>query len=223
VPFADDALRQFSRVILGLQANLFNLPNPYTSALASSIPGNFPKNSSLREMPGNNKVLLSTLQVGSVLLCNASVWDIEYTSTNGSMNFLKGSLSHLDTSQTINAPVTILQKSVESFLKSSVAIALFQSYSGAEVLRRFAAAYSRVTLALGASSLDEKLGISQRQSTKMIVARVPTAPLWSVVVGFDVYRSWVLLYRYCLAGFLEWKREGCAGITEGRRDGRYQF
>jgi hypothetical protein len=166
-----------------LEPDGFNLPNPYVLGLATSIPGH-------SELPNNTNIVSDVGQNGLVMMCTTSVWDLTYSSSNKSTTITDAKLSDLDTSQTVAAPVTISQQSVQGFIESDLSIALFSSSTVNEMVSTFATSFSHLTLAFAAPSFDPIPATSVSSSTTAIVACVPVAPLWALV---GVAAAYILL------------------------------
>jgi hypothetical protein len=160
-----------------LEPDGFNLPNPYVLGLATSIPGQLDTS----ELSNDPNIVPDVGQNGFVMMCTTSVWDLTYSSSNNSMTITDAKLSNLNTSQTVTAPVTMSTQSVQRFIESDLAVALFSSSTVNEMVSTFATSFSRLTLAFAASSFDHIPATSVFSSTTKIVACVSVAPLWALV------------------------------------------
>jgi hypothetical protein len=166
-----------------LAPDRFNLPNPYVLGLATSIPGVLDKS----ELSSDPNIVPDADQNGFVMMCTTSVWDLTYSSSNNSMTITDATLSDLDTSQTVAAPVMISTQSVQGFIESDLSVALFSSSTVDEMVSTFATSFSRLTLAFAAPSFDSIPATSVFSSTTAIVACVPVAPLWALIGLAAVY------------------------------------
>jgi hypothetical protein len=120
-----------------------------------------------------------------VMLCQTFVWDISYRSFNGTSIIEEANLSNLTMPQTMSGPA-IDRGGLESLsaasLSSSLTIPMVASTTVDEFLSKFAAVYNQITLAYVAGSFDAIASTTARKSSTNIVACVPMAPLWTLVV-----------------------------------------
>jgi hypothetical protein len=186
-PFAG-TISADTMVVQALKFDTFNLPNPYIIAIAGAIAASNQTDNPVFASP---EVLGSGDFPAVILTCNTSVWDISYRSVNGTILVDKATLSNLNVSQTVSGPLIITADFAKSLpvtsLSDSLATSMMASRSIDEFLSNFAAAYSQVTLSYAAGAFDPIPGTSSMTASTKIVACVPIAPLWSLVVLAGIY------------------------------------
>ena len=180
---------QTTMAVQALKSDALNLPNPYIVAIAGAIAASVQTDNPVFASP---QVLESGDFPAVILTCNTSVWDISYRSVNGTILVDKATLSNLDVSQTVSGPL-VVTAGYENYslpltsLSDNLATSMMASRSMDEFLSNFAAAYSQVTLSYAAGAFDPIPGTSSMMSSTKIVACVPIAPLWSLVVLAGIY------------------------------------
>jgi hypothetical protein len=115
------------------------------------------------------------------LTCTSTVYDMEYSSVNGSITRWEASVS--------NSSVANIFQSIQSQafvgtnqLQEAAAMAMFSNTS-AQVAELFAQAYGRVSMAGAAGALQSTPGLEAQARSTIIAARVPYAPLIALVVA----------------------------------------
>jgi hypothetical protein len=193
-PFAG-MISQTTMAIQALKSDTWNLPNPYIAAIAGAIAASVQKDNPVFTSP---EVLESGDFPAVILTCDTSVWDISYRSVNGTILVDNATLSNLNVSQTVSGPLVAAedQKSLPSTsLSDSLGTSMMASQSIDELLSKFAAAYSQVTLSYAAGAFDAIPGTSSMTASTKIVACIPIAPLWSLTALAGIY----FLLGTCLA------------------------
>lgn len=163
----------------------YNLPNPYNFILQAV--GTEQLRANLSNDP-NMVIVSNSFFSNTILRCNATIYDVVYTSINGTITIENYQPSNLNMSQSINGPtifsllsVASKQATLQSFIQSGFSYALFSSDSVKQMSRSFADAYSRVTLAFGSVALDPVKTLAEQERTVSLVTCVPKAPLWTLV------------------------------------------
>ncbi|KAE9973373.1 hypothetical protein BLS_008360 [Venturia inaequalis] len=163
----------------------YNLPNPYNFILQAV--GTEQLRTSLSKDP-EMVVVSNSFFSNTILRCNTTIYDVIYTSINGTVNIEDHQPSNLNMSQSINGPTIFSllsasskQATLQSFVQSGFSYALFSSDSVAQMSQSFANAYSRVTLAFGSVALTPVETLVEQERTESLVTCVPKAPLWTLV------------------------------------------
>ena len=131
-----------------------------------------------------------------VLHCETSVYDLIYTWLNGSVSSPSLTLSNGTTGGLV-AATTIYEHALP---KLEIA-AILSSYSGSaqELATKWADQYSGIALALSSGVMTPRPNILEQIRTQQLVARVPRAPLYALVLLNLIYAALgVLLAIYAL-------------------------
>ncbi|TID18916.1 hypothetical protein E6O75_ATG06037 [Venturia nashicola] len=163
----------------------YNLPNPYNFVLQAV--GTERLRPNLSSDP-SMAVVSNSFFSNTILRCNTTIYDVIYTSINGTVEIEDLQLSNPDMSQSINGPtvfsllsVASEQATLQSFVQSGFSYALFSSDSTKQMSQSFADAYGRVTLAFGSVALSPMETLAEQERTVSLVTCVPKAPLWTLV------------------------------------------
>jgi len=173
ISFYTDSSMQDNSTSKGVQ-------NPYYFALAAS------QNQALgavnQELLKDPEVLKSTHGATVyVLSCSSTVYDMEYSTVNGTVTRWIGRES--------NSSVTNIVQSVQAqtstgnnYLQQAASLSMFSNTS-AEVAEVFAQAYGRITMSLAAGAFQSTPGLEAQSRSSIIAARVPFAPLFALIVA----------------------------------------
>jgi len=147
--------------------------NPYYFAAVASV------NQNVGRMPAlqNDPELASGLHGSTifVLFCNATVYDLEYTSVNNTITRFITRPSNASTVNIIQGSQQYTYVGDPNLLQAS-SIAGFSNTSQ-EVADQFALAYSQTALGAASGAFTPQPAIESQLRTDMLVARVPKAPL----------------------------------------------
>lgn len=119
--------------------------------------------------------------VSFVLLCAATVYDIQYNSVNGTVTKFIATPSN-------DSTVNIWQGSMafpllgSPQLQQAASLAALSS-SAQELADKIAFAYSKLALAMGAEAVTPTPALAAQERSSSLVARVPAAPLFTLVVA----------------------------------------
>ena len=119
-----------------------------------------------------------------VLKCNTSVYDLVYTYRNGTITEPLLSLANASTGGLIAAPMN------EDFALSNmetVAKVASISSSAQQLADKWAKSHSQIALGLSAGVMSSKPSSSEHQRIEMLVARIPKAPLFTLVTLNLIY------------------------------------
>jgi len=159
------------------------IANPYFFGLATQVNLN----------PKENATLGSDITQGnrggssSVMLCNSSMYDIVYSSVNGTVSKFETQLSN-------NSVANIAQLTSRlgiwpsfitpgySSLLAAVNLAVL-SESSEQWTDQLALAYSKVAIAYFAGTVVATPALENQLRTTSIVSRIPAAPLWALVIA----------------------------------------
>lgn len=117
--------------------------------------------------------------IAFVLFCNTTVHDVKYTSVNGSITKFTPTASN---DSVTNIFEGIMDQSLfGSFYLQQAATLAGLADSAQDIANQMAVSFSKVFLSGGADVLQPQPAIAAQQRTSFIVARVPKAPLFTVV------------------------------------------
>ncbi|KAE9379858.1 hypothetical protein N431DRAFT_325025 [Stipitochalara longipes BDJ] len=157
------------------------VPNPYYWGYAALI-GAGTQNAGL--VSGNHVPEIIGVTHGGiafVLLCAITLYDIEYDSVNGSVTRFVAKASNESVANIWQIPPGISGDHGASTLLQAAELAIFSS-NAQELADKIALAYSRSSLALGAQSVMRTPALAAQQRRSFIVARVPAAPLFTLII-----------------------------------------
>lgn len=116
-----------------------------------------------------------------ILLCKVTLYDVEYDLVEGNVTRLTSTPSN---TTVVNVFVPALEQT--SFGKSSISSALqiasVIAENAQDLADQFAIAYSKVALSIGAGSLVLTRAAAAQERSTILVAKVPKAPLFLLIV-----------------------------------------
>lgn len=120
---------------------------------------------------------------GFVVLCNTSVYDIAYTSVNGTIRSFLPAMSNLSVSNIVAG--NMAQTSIAGdYLKFSAAMSVGVTATNAKDLAdQLALSYSKAALAVFSNSIVPSAVPRARYRSSILVARVPAAPLYALIAA----------------------------------------
>lgn len=154
--------------------------NPYYFAAALSINQNTGRvNISLQDDPQ----IAIALHGATVLavFCNATVYDVEYSSVNGTVTRFITTPSNVSTTNIIQGTQQYSEVGNGNLLQAA-SIAGF-SGTAKELADQFAIAYSQVAIGAASGMVMPQPALEAQQREDMLVARVPKAPLACLVLS----------------------------------------
>jgi hypothetical protein len=122
-----------------------------------------------------------------MLLCNATIYDAEYTWINGSFgNFSSLNPSNTTMANIINGPQ---QKNTTFGLNQFVNGAVLATFSRTadELAQKMAQVYSQTALGLAAGVFSSRANLEEQTRQEFLVARVPLAPFYTLIAFNLVY------------------------------------
>lgn len=117
-----------------------------------------------------------------VVACNTTVWDVEYTSTNGSISRFVTSPSNASLANIMLGTQAYTQVA-NAILTQAFSTGAWIGNSAQDIADYFASQYSLSALSLGGSATTPSLATEAQLRTQMLVARVPLAPLGALVAS----------------------------------------
>jgi hypothetical protein len=174
----------------------YNMPNPYNFVLQAVGTGK-PQDKLMKDP---DIIVGEDFVSNTILKCKTTIYDVVYTSINGTITIEDHRPSNLNISQSINGPTVFSllfalpeQASLPSFVKSGFSTALFSSESAIEMAQRFANTYSRITLAFGSVALNPLETLVQQTRATSLVTCVPKAPLYALVSLAGLYLALAII------------------------------
>ena len=119
-----------------------------------------------------------------VLKCNTSVYDLVYTYRNGTIIDPLLSLANASMGGLIAAPMN--EDFPLSNLETATKVASFSS-SAQQLADKWAKSYSQIALGLSAGVMTSKPSSLEHRITPILVARIPKAPLFTLVALNLIY------------------------------------
>ncbi|KAK5940848.1 hypothetical protein PMZ80_007265 [Knufia obscura] len=153
--------------------------NPYDYAVASSyqIPAN-----PITNIANDPEILILAGELLSVILkCKVTLYDIEY-------DLVEGNITRLVTTPSNDSVVNVFVPGLEqttfgwSSISSALQIASVIAEDAQDLADQFAIAYSKVALSVGAGSMVRTPALAAQERNTILVAKVPKAPLFLLVV-----------------------------------------
>jgi hypothetical protein len=121
-------------------------------------------------------------RVAWILYCNASVYDAEYDSVNGSITRFDTALSN--ETVTLLIKEQIMRQSFDNLpLRHAAQIATALANKISDIVATMEASFSQTFLAIGVSSFQPGPAISVQDRVSRLVARVPKPPLYCLLVA----------------------------------------
>ena len=119
-----------------------------------------------------------------VLKCNTSVYDLVYTYRNGTIIDALLSLANASTRGLVAAPIN--DDFPLSNLEIATKVATFSS-NAQQLADKWAKSYSQIALGLSTGMMTSKPSIVEHRRTPILVARIPKAPLFTLVTLNLIY------------------------------------
>jgi len=116
-----------------------------------------------------------------VLFCTVAVYDVQYDSVNGTVTRFVTSLSN-DSTANIWQGVMEYTDVGTTALQQAASLVAF-SNSEQELADKIALAYSKIALAIGSEAVTPLPAIAAQERSSSLVARVPAAPLFTLVIA----------------------------------------
>jgi hypothetical protein len=157
-----------------------SMPNPYYFAAVVSVNQNLGRNQDLINDPEITSGLHgSTL---FVIVCNATVFHLKYTTANGSVTHFSLQESNSSTTNVVMGTQAYTHVGDEYILQRT-SLDVWQSHSAEEIASKFAKVYSQTALAAVGAALDPRPAVDAQSRSSTIVAKVPKAPLGCLVAA----------------------------------------
>lgn len=116
------------------------------------------------------------------LFCNATVYDLTYTSVNGSIGHFALGKSNATAANIIRDSQAYTHVGDANLIQAASVAALI-SNSATEIASQFANAYSQTVLAVAAGAFVPTRAVEAQLRTNILVARVPIAPLVALIAS----------------------------------------
>ncbi|RPA87890.1 hypothetical protein BJ508DRAFT_409860 [Ascobolus immersus RN42] len=159
-----------------------NLENPYYFGLAVSTNEETPTRSKLSE--GRHPEVARAMHGADVfvLLCEATVHDIQYSSVNNTVSRFQVQKSNRTLANILQGAQQYSAKAGNVVLTQAASTALM--YDEIEALERsMATAYSRVALSIAIGAFDMAPPLEKQRHDTILVAKVPKIPLAALLLG----------------------------------------
>ena len=154
--------------------------NPYYYAIASTI------NFSGGKVPDSPQFVQSLHGPYTYVLgCNSTIYDVQYSRVNNTISRFVPTVSNISVS---NIWQTSIAHTIdwEPFIQQAAGAAIF-SNTGQQFADKISHAFSKVTIALGADAVNAQPALAAQDRETFLVARIPAAPLITLVVVNFLY------------------------------------
>ncbi|KAH0559688.1 hypothetical protein GP486_003799 [Trichoglossum hirsutum] len=159
-------------------ATLPMVSNPYYWALASLIDGSYP----IINSKDPNIVVPVHGGLATVIFCNTTVFDATYYRTNGTITKLLGTISNATVGGIFSGPINPFGGHFgANQLQNGMHLAAFGNTSQ-DIATAFANTFSQVTVGFAAGVMSPRQNTLEQDRHNLLVARVPKAPLYTLVV-----------------------------------------
>jgi hypothetical protein len=184
--------------------------NPYYYAAVAVVNMRNPPSPALM----NDPEIVGGMHGGSTIIavwCNATVYDLEYTTVNGTITRFITKLSN----DTITKLLQATQRRTEVGDANLVQAASVAGLGGTaqSISDQFALSYSETALAVASGAFEPRAATESQLRTQILVARVPKAPL-----GFLVLMNLLLAVLGIVLALIAWKsvQHGDTGEIQAR-------
>ncbi|KAJ8132775.1 hypothetical protein O1611_g854 [Lasiodiplodia mahajangana] len=154
--------------------------NPYYYAAIASVNQNTGHKRAFEQDPGIAIGLHGATII--TVACSTTVWDVEYTSINGSIARFMTSPSNASMANLMLGTQSYTHVA-DAFLTQSFSTGAWLGNSSQDIADSFANEYSLAALSLGGSAMTPSLANEAQSRTEILVARVPLAPLYALVAS----------------------------------------
>ena len=153
--------------------------NPYYFASITQVNRNI----------GPSQALMNDLEIASsghggvlsVLFCNTTVYDLEYTLVNGSVTRFLTAPSNSSMANMLQGSQQYTQVGDQTLIQAASIAALGDTAQN--LANSFALSYSQTALAVSAGMFVPEKAVESQRRQNILVARVPKAPLFSLVLA----------------------------------------
>lgn len=115
------------------------------------------------------------------LFCTSTVYDVEYTSVNGTIKTWKTSNSNISTALIVQGTQRSTDVGNPNLVQAASVAGLGDSAQG--IADQFALAYSQVALGVASGAFEPRPALVSQVREQILVARVPRAPLFALIVA----------------------------------------
>jgi hypothetical protein len=113
--------------------------------------------------------------------CTSTVYDVEYSSVNGTIKNWKFSKSNSSTTLIVQGTQRHTDVGNPNLIQAASIAGL--SNSAQEIADQFALAYSQTALAVASGAFEPRAALASQARERILVARVPKAPLFALVAA----------------------------------------
>jgi len=169
----------FTDSTLSSNDSLKAISNPFYSGTAAMVN---PNGGSLVGDP-NSQEIITTMHGGTafVLICNTTVYDVKYSSVNGTITDFEALESNSSTTNFFQSGIAQTEVGITSLKQAASLATLSGSPQG--LADEIALTFSKTALAIGAQAVERGPALFTQQRTSFLVSKVPVLPLYAVVVA----------------------------------------
>jgi hypothetical protein len=113
------------------------------------------------------------------LSCTSTVYDVEYSSVNGTINNWRTSNSNSSTTLIVQGTQRLTNVGNPNLIQAASIAGL--SNSAQDIADQFALAYSQTSLAVASGAFEPRVALASQIREQILVARVPKAPLFALI------------------------------------------
>ncbi|KAK9434807.1 hypothetical protein VB005_09592 [Metarhizium brunneum] len=156
------------------------MSNPYYFAAVVSANQNVGRSQDLIHDPEIKSGLHGSVLF--VVLCNATVFDMQYTSANSTVTQVSMLESNSSTTSVVMGTQAYTHVG-DTYILQRTSLDVWQSHSAQEIASKFAYTYSEIALAASGAALEPGPAVEAQLRSSMIVAKMPKAPLGCLVAA----------------------------------------
>ncbi|KAK0127663.1 hypothetical protein ONS96_007184 [Cadophora gregata f. sp. sojae] len=158
-----------------------NLANPYYFATIAAVNQNFGHGPAFT---AGDPEVLSTVHGADIigLFCNTTVYDVEYTSINGTVTRFNATPANSTLTNIIQGSQQYTKVGDPSLIQGASTGALL-STSAQGIADYFALTYSQIALGVATAAFTPQPAIQAQRRENMLVAKVPIAPLACLLIA----------------------------------------
>lgn len=160
--------------------NLNPIGNPYY--YSAMIVANM-RNGAPAELVNDPQVIKGTHGGSTIiaLFCSSTVYDVTYSSVNGTIKNWETSASNISTARILQGTQRLTEVGLPNLVQAASIAGL--SNSAQSIADQFALAYSQTAMAVASAAFEPRAALVSQVREQILVARVPKAPLFALLVA----------------------------------------
>lgn len=152
--------------------------NPFYYAVANTMA---PSTKPLHNLANDTGILQSTGVVGVILLCEVEVFDLQYDVVQGNVVNMVATTSNISVANVFEPALEESGFGAPN-IQNAFNMAAAEASSAQDLADMFSLSFSKIALSVGAGSLHTAPALAAKLRQSLLVAKVPKAPLFLLVV-----------------------------------------